>query len=199
VRIRSGLIGLALRDRVTGQSLLVAEIVPTPGGLIAPNQILFERCFDDLDASLRITVDLSGYHSDVVVHERLDPQWLEANGFSKDTTRIEIWTEIMESPQPAILQRVLDRVTDPSLRRLMAVPEVIEDNLDFGVTKLPLGRAYPESGPRGPGRSVAVPKRWVLTEGRTFLVESMRLAELEPLMAGLPLRDHPSSGNKPLL
>lgn len=186
-RMRSTILGLVLRDRLTGANLLVAEIRDgVVGQHIAPNEILFKDCFDDVNASVRMTYELGGFHQDVILNRAFSPVWLEENGFNVDTTRLEIWTEFFESPVPEIKSRVISSVDDPSLRSLMAEPDVIEDTLDFGVMKIPMGRAYAGKATSIRKSSVRVPKRWHTVDGRTFLVESISLAELQPLFAGLP-------------
>jgi len=184
-RMRSTILGLALRDRVTGQQLLVAETVETVGKRIAPNQILFENCFDGVAADVRLTDERGGFHQDVILREKFDPVWLEQNGFNPATTRLEIWTEFFEAPTPKVRRRVVSSVDDPTLRAMLAEPDVLEDDLDFGVMKMRMGRAYAKPIGGRSDRTARMPKRWLTLDGRTFLVESISLSDLEPLLSAL--------------
>src|SRR5438128_1319256 len=44
-RFRSTILGLNLYDRLSGKSLLIAELTNSVGQLISPNQVLFPACF----------------------------------------------------------------------------------------------------------------------------------------------------------
>jgi len=186
-RMRSTILGLALRDRVTDQQLLVAEIRDgVVGRKVSSNEILFEDCFDDLRADVRLTYKRGGFHQDVILRERFDPVWLEKNGFNPETTRLEIWTEFFEAPTPQVRQWVVSKVDDPVLRAALAEPDILNDDLDFGVMQMPMGRAYAKKAGGTSDKPTLMPKRWVTIDGRRFLVESISLFDLAPLLSALP-------------
>jgi hypothetical protein len=184
--MRSTILGLSLRDRLTGEQLLIAEIVDTVGQRIVPNQVIFPDCFDDVHADVRFTYERGGFHQDVILRERFDPVWLEANGFNPDTTLLEIWTEFFEAPTPIKRARVISSVDEPALRAMVAEPDVVEEDLDFGIMKMHMGKAYAKGVGPSPELTAPMPKRWHAIDGRTFLVESISLFDLEPLLAALP-------------
>ncbi len=186
-RFRSTILGLNLYDRLSGKGLLIAELTPSVGQLIAPNQVFFPDCFDTLNADVRLTYERGQFHQDVILHEGLDLKRLETLGFAADTSRLEIWTEFFESPDPTVRTRVMESEIDPSLRAAMAEPDVVEEDLDFGVMKMPAGRAYLQEAARNLEQSVVVPKQWVRINERKFLVESLSLDALKPLFATLPV------------
>ncbi len=179
--------------------MLIAEIKPTTGRQVAPNQILFEDCFDDVRADVRFTYERGGFHQDVILRQKLSPLWLEKNGFNADTTRLEIWTEFFEAPEPQIQSRGLERVEDATLRGLLTQPDIVEEELDFGSMKIPVGRAYsPQTSDGSIRRAIPVPKQWLEIGARRFLVESLDLAALEPLLSSLPPCNRPEKRDHPL-
>src|SRR6266496_2686337 len=118
-RFRSTILGINLYDRLTGKSLLLAELTNSVvGELISPNQVLFPRCFDALDADVRVTYEKDAFHQDVIFHQKLDLDRLAAVGFSLKTARLEVWTEFFEAPEPQVTRTVLESESDPLLRTL---------------------------------------------------------------------------------
>jgi hypothetical protein len=142
-RMRSTILGLALRDRVSGNNLLVAEIKPgVAGRQVAANTILFEDCLDDFPFDVRLVYEIGGFHQDVISKASFDPAWLKAQGFNPESTTLEIWTEFFEAGTPVVKPQVVAQVEDAGLRKLMAEPDVVEEHLDFGAVAIPMGRAY---------------------------------------------------------
>ena len=159
------------------------NITRAVGVLIAPNQVLFRNCFDSLDADVRFTYERGAFHQDVVLREAPDLEQLGALGFSLKTTRLEIWTEFLTAPTPKITRTAVESETDPALRSQMVDPDVVEERLDFGLMDMPSGKAYLQEGQSV--EPVRVLKQWLQINGRTFLVESIDLPTLEPLLASL--------------
>ena len=181
--LRSTILGINLHDRLTGKNLLIGELTNSLGELIAPNQVLFRNCFDSLDADVRLTYERGAFHQDVVLREAPDLDQLAVLGFSVKNTRLEIWTEFFTPPAPKITTTVVESETDPALRSQMAEPDVVEERLDFGLMDMPSGKAYLQEGQSA--EPVPVLKQWLQISGRTFLVESIDLPALEPLLASL--------------
>jgi hypothetical protein len=185
-RLRSTILGLNLHDRSSGKGLLIAELTQKVGELVAPNQVLFRSCFDNLDADVSVTYERGRFHQDVILHQGIDAQQVAALGLSVATTRLEIWTEFFEAPAANIKAAVIESESDPILRAAMAEPDVIDELLDFGIMKMPAGSAYLQRPGQDRGTTVKISKRWLQINGRTFLVESLNLSALGPLLAGLP-------------
>jgi hypothetical protein len=59
--------GLACFDRTSGRSVLLAEVKDCVGTLVADNVVLYEDCFDDLNASLRYTYTRAGFEQFVIL------------------------------------------------------------------------------------------------------------------------------------
>jgi len=182
--LRSTILSINLHDRLTGKNLLIGELTNSVGELIAPNQVLFRKCFDTLDADVRLTYERGAFHQDVVLREAPDLAQLDALGFSLKNTRLEIWTEFLTAPTPKITRTVVESETDPVLRSQMVEPDVVEERLDFGLVDMPSGVAYLQAGQSA--APVRVLKQWLQISGRTFLVESIDVPTLGPLLASLP-------------
>ena len=186
--MRGTILGLAVFDRVSGRSLLIANVTGATGRLVAPNIVLFTNCFEGVLADVRFVYQKSGFHQDVLLRERISPERLKAAGFTSDLSalRLEIWTEWFAAPDPTISGKVLSKETNSVLRNQMAEPDVVEESLDFGDMKMPTGKAYLQTGVGGLNQEVTVSKRWLKIGARTFLVESVAFDSLEPLLSQLP-------------
>ena len=186
-RLRSTLRGLYLYNRRTGQSLLVAEANPgAVGNLVAPNEVLFTNAFAGFGANVRYRYGLGNFHQDVLLTERLNLKELQAAGFPAEVTTLEIWTEFLEAPEVQVRSRKIRGETDAQLRAEMVEPDVYDDALDFGVMKMPMGKAFMEHQKSTGPESLRVNKRWVEMEGRRFLIESIPLDRAGALLAQLP-------------
>lgn len=155
-RLRSHVLGIAWFDAASGRSEMIAELKDAIGEVHPPDVVIYPDAFDGLVADLRYTHRLGGFEQDVILREK---PALPA-GFAPDTTRLEVWTEFIEHPGALITQRGKAGMTD--------------DTLDFGAMKTGSGKAFSlDEGPH-PKRSVRVAKRWLVAEGRNFLVEAVR-------------------------
>jgi RHS repeat-associated protein len=196
-RLRSSIVALNLFNRATGADLLVSEVSPDAAGeLIAPNEIVFRNAFNAINADVRILNSKGEFHQDVLLNEAFDLKDLEAAGFPADVTVLEIWTEYLESPEPIIAARVVQREASAVRRAVMVEPDIITHDLDWGIMKQPSGIAYVKGsehasnrlGEDQRGREINVSKRWMTIENRRFIVESIPLGETEAMFAQMPLK-----------
>ena len=75
--LRSNPVGLSMYQPSTDRNLLIAEVVPTVGQLVAPNIVLFDNCFDTIHGAIRYSVSRSGVAQEVIIYSRnnvLDPE-----------------------------------------------------------------------------------------------------------------------------
>lgn len=166
IRLRSHVLGLGLYDRATGQSVLLAEVKDSIGEFQPPNQVFYREAFDGVVADLRYTYRKGSFVQDVIVLERIRlPE-----GFNEDSTQLEVWTEFVEAAVPQKTE---------SLRSGM-----IDEALDFGAMRIGGGKAFALGSAPGAGTPVA--KRWLLIEGRTFLVEAVRYSSVKAELERLP-------------
>lgn len=167
-RLRSHVLGIAFFDAATGQSEMIGELKDSAGELHAPNVVIYPDAFDGVKADLRYTYRLGGFEQDVILRENPTlPQ-----GFNPDTTRLEVWTEFIEAPELTITQRGRAGMTD--------------DTLDFGAMKTGAGRAFALKDEPNSRSGAPVAKRWHTIDGRTFLIEAVRLLSAQPSLNRLP-------------
>ena len=175
-RFRSRVLGLSYYDAASGNSVLIAEIKDSIGQLVAPNQIVYPDAFTDLKADLRYTWTLGGFEQDVILLEI--PPAPENFGLASTTTRLQVWTEFFNPPQPQKAVQILKQERDPLKRLRMAAPDFIDETLAFGAMSVGPGEAFALNGERprttgNPQSSERVAKRWMKVEGRDFLIEEV--------------------------
>ena len=133
--------------------------------------------------------DTGSFHQDVVFvgfDKGFSPtNWGFAEGAGK-TLQIQIFTEFYDSPQPRMLTNVIYSEQDPNVRASMVSPDLIDYTLDFGHYVFGHGRAYTTATNTGPSGGVKVMKEFVISDGRTFLVESVPYKSLEAQLQALP-------------
>lgn len=201
-RLQSHVLGLAYFDSASGKSVLIAEVKDCQGKILSPNQVLYEDAFTDVRADVRYTYTRAGFEQDVILRER--PPLPEAYGLDSRATRLQVWTEFVNAPQPMVTARAV----------ASGAGDVLADQkLDFGAMEIGAGRAFSlgnetESDPSGAvpalggasipasrslspatrrsSRSVPVGKQWVGLEGRQFLVEEVAVAAVAEQLDALP-------------
>jgi hypothetical protein len=173
-RLSSHVLGLSYFDASTGTNVLIAEVTNCLGKIVAPNQVIYEHAFDALDASVRYTYTRGGFEQDIILLESPAPP--EDYGLNPATTRLVVMTEFLNPPQPAVRQSaVTSGASGPSE----------DDALDFGAIQLHSGRGF-LLGPNAAGPGQKVFAQWAALEGRQFLLEQVRAAELFQAIRSLP-------------
>jgi hypothetical protein len=192
VTLRSTPIAIGLFDAASGKSVIVATLTNTPGVLVDPRRVVYDRALvgGGFAASVVYSLpDTGSFHQDVVFvgfDPGFDPTvW----GFAADSTntlQIQIITEFYDPPQPQMLARPLYVEQDPDVRASMASPDLIDYTLDWGHYVFGPGRAYTTSTNDSASTGVAVAKELVTSSGRTFLVETCFFKWLEKDLRSLP-------------
>lgn len=188
-RLRSSVLALRYFDAATGGVALLGMVRDVRGELLPPNQVIYRDVFDEVHADLVYTYRRRGVEADVVLREVLpDPADF---GLIPETTRLEVVTEFFDPPRPVKRERLLAAVEDERLRGIVAEPDWVDEELDFGRTRIGEGRAFAwsarEAAERRPSDFPLVGKRWVVTEdGRTLLVESVEYVGLYEDLLALP-------------
>jgi len=166
-RLTGHVLGLAYTDAATGRSVLIGQVKDSVGELVAPNRILYRDACASLRCDIRYTYTRQGLEQDVILREApaVCPQDYDMNPV---TTRLEVWTEWVEAPEPGRSARVLGQAGETS------VP-LVDEHLDFGAMQIGTGSAFLEGEePADPmADSMPVMKNWVRVEGRTFLIEAV--------------------------
>ena len=183
-RLRTQVLGLALIDTRTGESALIAEPKECAGQVLGSDQVIYVDAFDGLKCDVRYTVSLAGVEQDILIREYFSPkEW----GFADDpAVRVEVITEFLEREDPQVTQRVWPGEADPQQQQAMALPEVVDQTLDFGAMTIGSGQAFSIGGGAAPA-PVPVAKGWHrLPDNRRVLIESVDYPSLQPLMRELP-------------
>ncbi len=171
-RWRPHVLGIAVYDRATGKSEMVAEVKDSIGELHPPNVIIYPDAFSTdtgVSGAIRYTYSRDRLEQDIVLFNRLDlPQ-----GFNSDTSQLEVWTEAVDFEEPEKIVLQTDGTTDQTLV--------------FGAMRIIAGQAVPLNDPQGTTWSTPIYKQWVKAEGgRTFLVEACPYAAIKDQLDALP-------------
>lgn len=187
--LRSSVLALRYFDPVTGKDVVLAVVQDAQGGLLAPNQVIYQNAFDAVRADVLYLYRKRGFEADVILRE-VPPSPREF-GMDPETTRLEVLTEFFEAPEPVVRPTLLATIEDPALRAAVAQPDWVDEALDFGTHRMVEGRAFAwsarEAAADRPADFAPVGKRWVRTEdGRTVLIESTEYAGLVADLLALP-------------
>lgn len=200
------LLCLAYYSPTTGQRSMISQIRDCEAEIIPPNQIVWKSAFAGAD--VRVTYTKGAFETDVILTQQ--PQPPEYYGISSGGgVRLEVWHEYLSPPTPQIKSRVLQSTADPNLRSAMVEPDLVDQTLDFGDLWYPMGRVYSldeyasaqtNGAPakielvdlaRNPGQ-IPVAKTWTHSADgmRTYLIESVSLANIAPMLSRLPPPSH---------
>jgi hypothetical protein len=183
VRLRAGPIAVGYFDPVDGKNLILATIQNCAGELTGPAEITSKKCFDRLDASIRISYRRSGISQDLILHAA--PPAPEDLGLSV-LSRLEIYTAFTpDSPLPVKTERILRGESDPVLRQQMVDPDFTDEILDWGQYKMASGTAVEWSDGQATGR-IPVAKRFSAVGNSGLLIEAVEWREARKLFAGMP-------------
>jgi len=192
---RSHVLGLAYYDPDIGDSVMIAGIQDSIGG-VAGNRVIYENAFDGVKADLRYTYTKAGFVQDVIVRERLpDPVEL---GFDPETVQLQVLTEFVELPR--VTREKFTVPTDQfdldeEARAALEADELSTDRYsadqkyEIGSMQMGRGRAF-ELGDEQGGKAARVNKRFEQFEGgRDILVETVEFEEVRIETEKLPERE----------
>lgn len=176
--IRTHLVGLAFADTATGRSVMLSAVQDSIGLLLPPNQVLYPAAFNTL-ADVRLTCRRIGFETDVIF--RANPGSPANWQLNPATSRLEVWHELLEFPEPQVTEHTgPDNIIDQTLR--------FEASARMGP-----GIAFTLGAPVNRATAAKVAKTIVREDGRVFLVESVaypvirnELDALPPMQAALP-------------
>jgi hypothetical protein len=183
-RLQCRLLGLVYRDALQGLDVLIAELSPNSRAeLVAPNQIVWRAAFDpDIAADVHAVYSKAGLECEVILRQEPDSPALF--GLDPEHTRLEVWTEWFEPPEPRKKATMHKRINSPLLRKLAADPDLVDEFIDFGHMQLTRGVAF-RVGDNRPKDAIRVRKQWLKIQQRTFLIESVEYPAIKPLLEGL--------------
>lgn len=177
-------VGLAYYDAASSQSVMIAEVQKAEGWLTNPNQVTYVDAFTGVKADLRYTSSKAGLEQDVILRETPpDPAKL---GFDPATTRLEVWTEFTDAPEPKLKKRQKSAPETGNPKSSKSEDDDEDSVVDFGAMQIGEGRAFSTGQEAGP-ENILVKKRWLRTpEGRVFLIEAVHLPGIRPQLDKLP-------------
>jgi len=184
LRLQSSILGVALLNPETGQSLMLGATKSCPADCVGPGEVLFSDALDGLRADVRYRIALDRFEQDLILREQIPVEVVQAAGADPATARLLVLTEFFQSPEPVVETR---RFPSASGR------EVTDADLVFGSMRMGLGAAFAlpdDGGSPEPGSApsrVRVFKSWEQLDGRQCLVEWVDYAALAPLMEALPV------------
>ena len=185
-RIVSRPLGIAFYDRDSGKRAWLATVKSCPAEVIS-NRVVFRDAFDGIAASVVFEYRAGRFSQSVIFSKSLA---VTPADFGMTSGRLELITEIVQSPTPTVTEHVLASETNSTKRATMAEPDVIDETLRFGGDEgmfMPLGRAF-ATGSMQAQRGIVVAKRLIETEDqRVALVESMDWNEAKGELEKLPL------------
>jgi hypothetical protein len=184
-RLNSTPVAIGLFDAQSGRSVIIATITNSAGVLVDENRIVFQNAFAGVCADIVYILERGSFEQDVVFTGRIDPGDF---GFPTNTTRVQIFTEFYDVPRPDRERRPVYVEKDASVRRRMASPDRIDEAIGFGEFVIGTGEAYSGGTAGNPaGASAVVTKEMAVSEGRTFLIESVQFKEIASAMKELPV------------
>jgi alpha-tubulin suppressor-like RCC1 family protein len=186
-RLRSHVLGLAYTDAASGQSVLLAQVKDSIGMLVADNQIVYADAFDNanaIQADIRYTYTLAGLEQDIIL--RADPPGPELFGLDPATTRLEVFTEFIEAPEPTIMESSVLDSSPPERRANMVLPDFINQTLGFGNMRMEMGTAFPQENESEPDKGIPTGKTWEVRQGRSFLIEAVQYPAAKLHLQKLP-------------
>jgi len=197
LRLQGGVRAIRLTDKATGNSLVIAPVKQSaPGALTPPNQVVYQSGFDGLEADVVYVWKHNSFSQDIVFKQ----QPALPVGMDPNSTVLEVLTEFVQPPAPALNEQVLQQAGRPDLTD--------DVTIRFGQTLLLRGNAYAADNTLNFGglnpadtNATGVLKQWqTLPDGRTFLVESVIWQDIAPLLQNLPAAQHsqktPRSGDR---
>jgi hypothetical protein len=167
--LTSNILGLSYFDSSDSNSVWIAQVKDSTGQLLpSMDRALFQDAFSGASADVLYINSISGFEQLVILTAKLpDPaQWGMAD---PSTIFLQVITEFLSPPQPLASAVDENGVTD--------------QYLDFGVMKMGRGYAFALGSEQN---KVSVLKRWLVQDSRFFLIESVRLQDILPLMQQLP-------------
>lgn len=174
-QLRGHVLGLCYYDWKNQRDVQVAGVQSSVATIIGKSQVLYPSAFGGVEADVRYTFRKSGFGQDIILREQL-PSPVDF-GLDPATTQVEVWTEFLNPPEPAVKDRQ-DKVSG----------QVFHDIMDFGGARMGRGAAFSIPKQNQSVSKVGVNKQWQQIEGRTFLIESVDYESLLRRTSDLPQR-----------
>ncbi len=186
-------VAIAYYDAASGKAVLLSALKYGFGQTVWPNQMMYQSAFSPLQADVRYTVTIAGLEQDVILRQR--PPSPAAFGLNPSTTRLEIWTEFLNSPTPIRTPRILKPIPLPAEAASLVESNLVDEILDFGSMMMVSGNAFMagnSTNSLGP-----VVKRWLTSNNRTYLIEGIEYLSISNALTSLPSSGSITPGTMP--
>jgi hypothetical protein len=167
-RLVSNILGLRYFDTSTSASAIIAQIKDSNGQLLpSKDRALFPDAFSGVQADVLYVNSISGFEQFVVLKEKTPSpaQW----NLNAASVLLQVITEFLDPPSPQVT--TVEDADGP------------DQHIDHGIMKMNRGYAFMIGSEE---HKIPVRKQWVVQDGRTLLIESVRLRDLAPLLSQLP-------------
>jgi len=197
-RLQSNVRGLAYYDYASGKLVMICECKQSTG-IVDSNTVVYADCFTDgIKGNIKYTYKKGSFEQEIVLLAQLPPA--AAFSLNENSTRLQAWTEMLEPPAPTVKKTTyIYQETDPAIRQALVEPDFKDESLEWNQTLIPRGKAFAidsdaiRQAEIDVEREVPVGKEWVAAADpdtkliRRFLVESVELATVKPLLDTLPM------------
>jgi RHS repeat-associated protein len=180
-------LGLYYLDRASGKSVELSLMKDCTGEILPPNQVIYRDAFAAVRADLKYIYRKGRFEADIILRER--PPGPETFGLDPQTTSLEMVTEFKADKEPQKNERALKKESDSGKRAQMAMPDIVDEELDFGGLRMIQGVAFAlnEGGLTDKERGqTEVFKRWMAEGSRRLLSEQVEHKALTGMLAQLP-------------
>ncbi len=196
-RIVSNPLGIGFYDPESGRSVLLAQIKDCQAE-VSSDGIVFRDAFEGshgVQAAVTYRYEMGRFRQDVTFLTR--PSVGPADFGMGQKTRLEVLTEILESPQPDITVHIVRQETNVATRASMVEPDLVDETLKFGDEMvMPPGRAFRSGAAASAQRGVRVFKQLVTVDGRLVLVEAVEWDAVRAALDKLPQQSADAGGSK---
>jgi len=111
-------VAIGLYDAESGDSVIISRITSSVGTLVGTNQVVYKDAFEGVSADVLYTINKGSFEQDVIVTGRLNPNDF---GFPAKTTRLQIFTEFFDAPEPKRSRRPLRVEPEEKIRKKIGV------------------------------------------------------------------------------
>ena len=193
--LSSQVVAIRYREVASGKTAILGRVRESRARSLGTTQMVYPDAFDSISADLRYTVSTSGIEQDVILREA--PPSPESLGMDPETTWIEVLTEFHHAEFAAVraarVHQTWNSIGVPAEIRAIERQDIV---IGFGSMEIGKGRAFAIGSENGD--SLPVGKRWVLEDGKRYLVEAIEYRSARNQLAKLPGRDRPVASAVPV-
>jgi len=192
-RMVSHPLGIAFYDPDSGGSVLLAQLKDCSAQIVS-NKVIFADAFvgsNGIEGSVTYTYDVGHFHQDIMLTAK--PSVTPADFGMGANARLEMLTEIVQSPAPVITEKAMSTGTRSATSAMTAQsatePAVTDQTLNYGTMQMGMGRAFSTPttpSTASPQSALPVIKRLVSIDSRAVLTEDVLWNKAAEALQNLP-------------